>query len=89
MRTVFSFRVGKHTVRVGPLRTQTSGHRPCCCGYRRVSVMEPGEVNELSCSSLYDPRKLRRAYRRAYRTMTPARKRALRRAYRGLISYQE
>lgn len=66
MRTVFSFRVGKFTVRVGPLRLRHPGHRPCCCGYRQISVTEPGAVCELGQSSITDARQLRRAYRRAY-----------------------
>lgn len=81
MRTVFSFRVGAHTVRVGNLRLEHAGHRPCCCGYRQISVTEPGEVCEQARCSITDVRKLRRAYRRAYRSISPARKRALRRAH--------
>lgn len=67
MKTSFSFRLpGRITVQVGPLRTRYPGHRSVCCGFRRVRVSDPYGVWSDAQNSLTDPRKLRRAYRRAY-----------------------
>lgn len=63
MRASFSFRVGKVTVRVGRLEPRRPGFPP----YRQIQVIEPGLVVEEGQCGITDARKLRRAYRRAYR----------------------
>lgn len=81
MRPVFSFRVrGGYTVRVGRLLTEHAGHRPVCCGFRRVQVSEPGALVQDGRSRLLDVRQLRRDYRRAYESKPRKLTRAERRA---------
>lgn len=68
MRRRFSFKLPNRCVcSVGPVRNDDSGYL-----YRSVRVTDSAHIWSNERSLITDPRKLRRAYRRAWNSWAPA-----------------